>query len=77
MMLVTTILAGGVPAAIAQNLVAGGLTALPPVQLSSNLAQNPGFESNSGGVPTGWTGGGGWALFALAVGLMGRRRRSS
>src|SRR5437870_2064990 len=51
------------PAAMAQtNLIPGGLTAVPPTALSPNLAQNPGFEANSGGVPTGWTGGGGWAL---------------
>ena len=51
------------PATMAQtNLIPGGLTAVPPTALSPNLAQNPGFEANSGGVPTGWTGGGGWAL---------------
>src|SRR2546429_5319628 len=48
------------PATMAQtNLIPGGLTAVPPTALSPNLAQNPGFEANSGGVPTGWTGGGG------------------
>ena len=46
----------------APNLIGGGLTALPSVQVSPNLAQNPGFEANSGGLPTGWTGGSGWAL---------------
>src|SRR5206468_3494841 len=51
------------PATMGQtNLIPGGLTAVPPTALSPNLAQNPGFEANSGGVPTGWTGGGGWAL---------------
>src|SRR5205807_6472487 len=51
------------PATMAQtNLIPGGLTAVPPTALSPNLAQNPGFEANSGGVPTAWTGGGGWAL---------------
>ena len=51
------------PATMAQtNLIPGGLTAVPPTALSPNLAQNPGFEANSGGVPTGWTGGGGWAV---------------
>src|SRR2546421_3290440 len=51
------------PAAMAQtNLIPGGLTAVPPTALSPNLAQNPGFEANSGGGPTGWTGGGGRAL---------------
>src|SRR3989442_12754697 len=51
------------PATMAQtNLIPGGLTAVPPTALSPNLAQNPGFEANSGGVPTGWTGGGGWGL---------------
>src|SRR3989441_11925811 len=51
------------PATMAQtNLIPGGLTAVPPTALSPNLAQNPGFEANSGGVPAGWTGGGGWAL---------------
>src|SRR5437899_2643439 len=45
------------PATMAQtNLIPGGLTAVPPTALSPNLAQNPGFEANSGGVPTGWTG---------------------
>ncbi|HET7379082.1 MAG TPA: hypothetical protein VFJ24_03475 [Gaiellales bacterium] len=36
-------------------LRAGGLTALPPVISGDNLVQNPGFESVSGNVPTGWT----------------------
>src|SRR5207253_8388071 len=40
----------------------GGLTALPPVVLSDNLAQNSGFENVSGGMPTSWTAiDGGWA----------------
>src|SRR2546421_10229083 len=48
------------PATMAQtNLIPGGLTAVPPTALSPNLAQNPGFEANSGGGPTGWAGGGG------------------
>src|SRR5262249_17468304 len=46
------------PVTMAQsNLIPGGLTALPPTALSPNLAQNPGFEANSGGLPTGWAGG--------------------
>src|SRR2546426_3864789 len=58
-----TVLTGLVPATIAQtNLIPGGLTALPPTAFSPNLAQNGGFEANSGGGPTGWTGGGRWAL---------------
>src|SRR5216117_1829 len=41
------------PATMAQtNLIPAGLTAVPPTALSPNLAQNPGFEANSGGVPT-------------------------
>src|SRR2546426_12520610 len=48
------------PATMAQtNLIPGGLTAVAPTALSPNLAQNPGFEANSGGGPNGWTGGGG------------------
>src|SRR2546427_2503071 len=51
------------PATMAQtNLIPGGLTAVPPTALSPNLAQNPRFEANSGGGPTGWTGGGGRGL---------------
>src|SRR5207245_4766313 len=51
------------PATLAQtNLIAGRLTAVPPTALSPNPAQNPGVEANRGGVPTGWTGGGGLAL---------------
>src|SRR2546426_3774875 len=58
-----TVLTGLVPATLAQtNLIPGGLTALPPTAFSPNLAQNGGFEANSGGGPTGWTGGGSWAL---------------
>src|SRR2546425_5880110 len=58
-----TVLTGLVPATIAQtNLIPGGLTALPPTAFSPNLAQNGGFEANSGGGPTRWTGGGSWAL---------------
>jgi len=46
----------------------GGLTALPPVVLGENFAQNSGFANVSGGMPTGWTViDGGWASDQVTV----------
>lgn len=51
----------------AQTLIGGGLTALPAVKLGPNLAQNPGFETVSGGLPTTWTAPTGWGLDQLVT----------
>ncbi|MGH2400375.1 MAG: hypothetical protein ACRDF6_11060, partial [bacterium] len=55
----------GVVAASAQNLVGGGLTALPTVQLGPDRALNGGFETLSGGLPANWSAGSGWATDQL------------
>lgn len=59
---------GLVPGAGAQpRVVAGGLTALPPLRLGPNLVQNGGFETLSGGLPAGWSGGSGWGVDQLVT----------
>ena len=55
--LVTTLTLGtnamvGVIPTMAAGLTAGGLTAVPQTTFSANLAENGGFESSAGGVPT-------------------------
>ncbi|HEU5322340.1 MAG TPA: hypothetical protein VFX28_16160, partial [Methylomirabilota bacterium] len=47
------------------SLIAGGLTALPPVTNGPNLVQNGGFETLGGGLPAGWTGSSAWAMDQL------------
>jgi hypothetical protein len=42
-------------------LVAGGLTSLPQAIVGPDLLQNGGFETVSGGMPAGWSGGPAWA----------------
>jgi|GEM_PF-1050969 len=62
---VVALLGGSLPAHAQTNLVAGGLTNLPPARLSPNLALNGGFESHSGSLPASWSGGGAWAVDQL------------
>src|SRR6185436_9359344 len=53
------------PAFAQNNLVGGGLTALPSVSLGANLLKNGGFETLSGGAPTSWSVGSGLAMDQL------------
>jgi hypothetical protein len=61
------VLLSGVAVASAQttSLVGGGLTVLPPVTIGPDLITYGGFETFSSGVPTGWSGGSGWAVDQL------------
>src|SRR5690242_11929322 len=55
------------PLANAQAPIVGGLTTLPRASYSSNLIQNPSFETLSGGLPVSWTSGPGWSADQLVV----------
>ncbi|HEV8640338.1 MAG TPA: Ig-like domain-containing protein [Methylomirabilota bacterium] len=65
MLVLVMVLLAAFSGAGAQSLVAGGLTALPPVNLGSSLVTNGGFETLNGSLPAGWTGGTGWNVDQL------------
>ena len=61
----TVMVAFGAAAPATAQLIGGGLTAQPTVQLGSDILTNGGFETLSGGTPASWSTGSGWVADQL------------